>query len=112
MDIQALSYIVVSASDIASWRDYGTQLLGMMATDAPGDGLYLKMDERDFRFLIIPGDSDHYFASGWELVDAAAFEAAVAKLLAAGVEVHSGTDAETASRRVQELAWFLDPAGN
>lgn len=37
------------------------------------------MDERDFRYVIVPGTTDRYFASGWELPDGAAFDAARAK---------------------------------
>lgn len=112
MDIRALGYVVVKTTDLAKWQEYGTQVLGMSSAEAADGGLYLKMDERDYRFLIVPGEKDRYFASGWELVDAAAFEAAIATLEKAQVEYQRGTAEEAAVRKVQELVWFQDPSGN
>jgi len=63
----------------------------MQVLDAPDGALYLKMDERDFRYVIVPGTTDRYFASGWEVPDGAAFDAALATLQQAGVEAVRAT---------------------
>lgn len=110
--IQALAYIVVETTDAAKWQTYAEQVLGMCTTPAPNGGLYLKMDERAFRILAVKGRSDRYLASAWELADAAAFEATVADLKKAGVEVRRSDDESRALRGVQQLASFTDPAGN
>ena len=93
-------------------RRYAEDVLGMQALDAPDGALYLKMDERDFRYVIVPGSTDRYFASGWELPDGAAFDAALAALQRAGVEPVRATRDEAALRRVQAMAWCTDPSGN
>ncbi|KHK49472.1 biphenyl 2,3-dioxygenase [Ralstonia sp. A12] len=112
MDIRALGYIVVESTDIEQWRHYAEQVLGMACSNAPGEALYIKMDERDFRYLIVPGKEDRYGASGWELADEAAFQQALQALRDAKVEVVQASAQELAQRRVQAAAWFRDPSGN
>lgn len=110
--IQALSYIVVESTDLAKWQHYGEQILGMQAQPGEAGTLRLKMDERDFRILIQPGAADRYLASGWQLVDAEAFNSALTALDKAGVAVERGSAAQAESRKVGELAFFTDPSGN
>lgn len=112
IDVRALGYIVVQSADVDTWRGYAENVLGMQALDATDGALYVKMDERDFRYLIVPGDADRYFASGWELADAAAFDNAIRALEAAGVEPIRASAQETALRRVQAMVWCTDPSGN
>ncbi|MFM0097359.1 VOC family protein [Paraburkholderia nemoris] len=112
IDVRALGYIVVQSADVDAWRGYAENVLGMQSLDATDGALYVKMDERDFRYLIVPGDADRYFASGWELADAAAFDDAIRALEAAGVEPIRASAQETALRRVQAMVWCTDPSGN
>ncbi|HEV3426810.1 MAG TPA: VOC family protein [Paraburkholderia sp.] len=113
-DVRALGYVVVQSADAGKWRDYARDVLGMQTYDVNGvDGaLYLKMDERDFRYLIVPGNEERYFASGWELADEAALDSLTARLQNAGVEAHRASAQEIALRRVQAMVWCLDPSGN
>lgn len=110
--IQALAYVVVESANLQAWRDYAEQVLGMAAVDAPDGGLWLKMDERDFRLAIVPGTQDRYQASGLLAVDEARFHSAIDALQAAGIAVEPGSSELAAARRVQALAIFTDPAGN
>jgi len=110
--IDALGYVVAESTDLSKWKTYGEQVLGMMTADAPGGGLYLKMDERNFRIAVVPGATDRYLASGWEVADEAAFDAAVAALKAADVAITAGTDAEKAVRCVADMAVFTDASDN
>lgn len=110
--IDALAYAVVHSTDVGQWKQYAEDMLGMSTAAAPAGGLYLKMDEREFRIVIIPGAEDRYFASGWEVASAAMFEQAVAALQKAGVSVETCSDAECDARRVSALARFTDPSGN
>ena len=75
--IDALAYIVAQSTDVAKWKHYAEQVLGMSTSEAPGGGLYLKMDERDYRIAVLPGSEDRYHASGWQVADQAGFDAAV-----------------------------------
>ncbi|MFM0040623.1 VOC family protein [Paraburkholderia sediminicola] len=112
IDVRALGYVVVQSADVGTWRGYTENVLGMQAQDATDGALYVKMDERDFRYLIVPGDADRYFASGWELADAAAFDDAIRALEQAGMETTRASAQETALRRVQAMVWCTDPSGN
>ncbi|SFF57270.1 3,4-dihydroxy-9,10-secoandrosta-1,3,5(10)-triene-9,17-dione 4,5-dioxygenase [Fontimonas thermophila] len=112
MKIQALAYIVAESTDVAQWRHYAEQVLGAATTSANGGALYVKLDERVHRMLIVPGAADRYVASGWETTSAQAFTEAVAALRQAGIAVHEGSDAERALRCVQRMAVFTDPSGN
>jgi 3,4-dihydroxy-9,10-secoandrosta-1,3,5(10)-triene-9,17-dione 4,5-dioxygenase len=111
MKITELGYVVVGATDLEKWRHYGAEVLGMAPVDAPDGVLYLKMDSRDFRYLIQKGDKDELFASGWSVDDRQSFDEVRADLEAAKVPVTSGTEAERALRKVQDFFWFIDPAG-
>lgn len=110
--IDALAYVVAQSTDIEQWRHYGEQVLGMASAAAPGQGLYLKMDDRPFRFAIVPGDEDRYFASGWEVADQAAFDAAIETLQAQGIALEPADAALKSARQVTDLVSFTDPSGN
>jgi 3,4-dihydroxy-9,10-secoandrosta-1,3,5(10)-triene-9,17-dione 4,5-dioxygenase len=111
MKITELSHVVIGTPDLEKWRDYGTRVLGMAAVDGPDGTLYLKMDSRDFRFLIQKSGKDELFASGWGVSSEQDFHAVRADLERAGVEIKKGTDAEGKLRKVQDFFSFADPAG-
>ena len=114
MRIKSLGYLFIESTDVARWRDYGTQVLGMMlAPGMPDDGnVYLKMDERPFRFAICPGTRDRLAFAGWELAGPDEFDDALDELDGAGVAFEL-LDADAArARRVRAVARLQDPAGN
>lgn len=112
MKILELGYVVVGATDIEKWRSFATDVLGMMAIDTPEGGLHLKMDGRQFRFLIEKSDTDRLFSSAWQVIDADALAEAKDELKTAGVMVIEPTDEERKVRYVQDFFSFTDPAGN
>jgi 3,4-dihydroxy-9,10-secoandrosta-1,3,5(10)-triene-9,17-dione 4,5-dioxygenase len=112
IDISGLAYIVVETTDLARWKTYAEGVLGMMSAASPDGGLYVKMDERQFRIGVRPGTRDAYAASGWEVRDQAAFDAAVAALERADVKLERGDSALCTLRCVQQLVSFADPSGN
>jgi len=112
IDIRALAYVVVQATEVERWKRYGEMVLGAMATDAPDGGAFVKFDERPYRYLVVRGEADRYLASGWEVGDYEAFEAARGLLRAAGVEVIDATEAELNARQFRDMLWFNDPSGN
>lgn len=113
MDIRGLGYVTVRSSDLAQWRHYASQVLGMMVVeDERGERLFLKMDERPYRILVQRSAQDGFGACGWEVAGQAAFDQAVAELHAAGVAVEQGSAEQAALRQVQALALFADPDGN
>ncbi|CDZ96039.1 VOC family protein [Pseudomonas saudiphocaensis] len=112
IEIRALSYLVVQASNLNDWQRYAEDVLGMQVSAAPGGGLYVKMDERPFRMLIVEGAEARYFASGWELASEKAFGRALQLLEEKGVAYQQGAAAECNQRGVQALAVVVDPSGN
>ncbi|WCM22795.1 VOC family protein [Paraburkholderia bryophila] len=112
IEVRALGYVVVQSATVDRWRDYAENVLGMQTQNVANGALYLKMDERDFRYLIVPGDTDRYFASGWELADAAALDNAIRAIELCGVEAVRASADEVALRRVQAMVWCVDPSGN
>lgn len=113
MDIRGLGYVTVRSTDLAQWRHYASQVLGMMVIeDVSGERLFLKMDERPYRILVQHSAQDGFGACGWEVAGQAAFDQAVAELHAAGVAVEQGSAEQAALRQVQALALFADPDGN
>ena len=112
IDIRGLSYFVAQSPDPVAWQRYAEDVLGMMVTPAPSGGLYVKMDERPVRMLIVPGDEARYVASGWELGNEAAFNAAIATLNQADVSWRQGSAEQCEQRGVQALVHVTDPSGN
>lgn len=110
--ISALAYVVAETTDIPRWKCFAEEVLGMMTAPAADGGLLVKMDERQARFVIVPGSQDRYLATGWELRDRAAFDAALQALQVAGVAVELADAAQAAQRHAQALARFSDPSGN
>jgi 3,4-dihydroxy-9,10-secoandrosta-1,3,5(10)-triene-9,17-dione 4,5-dioxygenase len=112
IEIRGLSYFAAQCADLSQWQRYAVDVLGMQVSPAPAGGLYVKMDERPFRMLIVEGSEPRYLASGWELASQAAFETALAHLDACGVEWQAGSAAQIEQRGVQALVSLTDPSGN
>jgi|GEM_PF-2847061 len=100
MDIRGLSYFVAQVENLSQWQRYAEDVLGMMVVPAPGGGLYVKMDQRPFRMLIVEGSQAGYLASGWELASEGAFNAALQLLEQKGVRWQVGSAAQIEQRGV------------
>lgn len=112
MSVSSLGYVRVEATDLARWRKFGVDVIGLMAGEVSNELLYLRSDERPFRFAIHKGAHDRFVAAGWELPDARAFETTIAALKKAGIAVAPGSDAEADARCVNAFATCKDPSGN
>lgn len=112
IDIRGLSYFVAQIENLGQWQRYAEQVLGMQVQAAPGGGLYVKMDERPYRMLVVEGDSPRYLASGWELPCEQAFEQALQHLERCGVAWQVGSAQAIEQRGLQALVTVSDPSGN
>jgi 3,4-dihydroxy-9,10-secoandrosta-1,3,5(10)-triene-9,17-dione 4,5-dioxygenase len=108
MAISELGYIILGTPDVDAWRGFARDVLGMMVSET-GDGLRLKMDERDFRFLIVPHHENRFLGCGWLVADREAFAQVRGRL---GSRAEPGDAAGAAMRRVHDYVSFRDPAGN
>jgi len=113
MAVKSLGYIVIQARDLGAWKDFAANVVGLMSAASERDDVVLfRMDDRPFRLWVEKGERDGFVAPGWEFADAAAYEAALDALAAAGRPVERAGVMEARSRRVYELARSSDPAGN
>ena len=111
-DLKSLGYVKIQAADIERWRHFAFGVLGFAEGSGPdGDALYLRMDERAARIVVVPGDVDKIVTVGWEVRDQAALTRVTAALESAGVPVKELSPAEADARRVEEVIAFDDPAG-
>jgi len=131
--LHGLGYIGFVAPDPAAWLPFATQVLGLMPARAlpgedfglmgsgpasggtgvaPDGSVYLKMDERQWRLGIHPGDAAGVAYLGFEVSDAEALVHAMEEMGAIGVAIKPGSAREAAARGVQGLAWCHDPSGN
>jgi 3,4-dihydroxy-9,10-secoandrosta-1,3,5(10)-triene-9,17-dione 4,5-dioxygenase len=112
MTTSSLGYAIIEATDIAAWRKFGVDVLGLMAVETADGGLRFRMDERPFRIAVVPAKQDRFVAAGWEMPNVEAYETVLKSLSEAGVEVARGSAADAADRKVRELARCKDPSGN
>jgi 3,4-dihydroxy-9,10-secoandrosta-1,3,5(10)-triene-9,17-dione 4,5-dioxygenase len=110
--IKRLGYITVQASDIERWRQFAFGVLGFAEGNGPdASALYLRMDERVARIVVVPGDVDRVVNVGWEVRDHPALEQVKTTLDGAGVAFKELSLSEADERRVEEAITFEDPAG-
>jgi 2,3-dihydroxybiphenyl 1,2-dioxygenase len=110
--IKSLGYVTVSATDIDRWRHFAFRTLGFAVGSGPvPDSLYVRLDERAARIVVVPGDRDRIVAVGWEVRDHRALEQLKSRLTGAGVVVKELSLEEADARRVEEVITFDDPAG-
>ena len=114
-DLKSLGYINISTSSIDRWRHFAFGVLGFAEGKGPQNGdasaLYLRMDERAARIIVVPGETDRVLTDGWEVRDHSALQRVKAVLDGAGVAFKQLSVAEAGARRVEEVITFEDPAG-
>ncbi|MFD7430411.1 VOC family protein [Streptomyces sp. NPDC059818] len=110
--IRGLGYLRVQTRDIDRWRELTVEALGFAEGSGPDpDGLYLRMDERRARLVVLPGDSDRVLSVGWEVRDQFALAAVGRAVEASGTPVKPLSATEADDRGVEEGIVFDDPAG-
>jgi 3,4-dihydroxy-9,10-secoandrosta-1,3,5(10)-triene-9,17-dione 4,5-dioxygenase len=110
--IFGLGYLTLETTDLDRWRELAVDVLGMVVGDGPDpDALYLRIDDRPARLILLPGETDRLVNVGWEAPTAEALRDAVRRLEDAGAPVKAASGEEADLRRVQELVTTTDPAG-
>lgn len=112
MQPTCLGYCVLEVADLAAWKRFATEVVGMQAGRAvPDRSLALRVDDRTCRVLLMRGPADDIAAAGWEFPTQQALEDYVARLRQKGIEVREGGDDLAASREVRKLYVCRDPDG-
>jgi 3,4-dihydroxy-9,10-secoandrosta-1,3,5(10)-triene-9,17-dione 4,5-dioxygenase len=110
--ISSLGYVRVRAADGDAWRKFAFDVIGFAPGTGPEpDALYLRMDERPGRIIVLPGERDLLEAVGWEVRDHLALQRVQSALEAAGVAVKPLAAQEAELRRVEAGIAFTAPGG-
>ncbi|MFD2470495.1 VOC family protein [Amycolatopsis silviterrae] len=111
-EIRGLGYLRVRSRDLPRWRELTVEALGFAETSGPAaDGLYLRMDEREARLIVLPGEDDRVLAVGWEVRDQFALAAVGRAVEASGTAVKVLSEQQCRERRVDSAITFDDPSG-
>ena len=111
MDIVELGYLLVGAPETSEWRHFGRDVVGAMVQDGPDGSLYLKLDERASRLVVLPGQDNGLLACGWLVASEGHFAKAKESFAKDGVTIVEGTPSGADLRRVQDYFTFQDPGG-
>lgn len=110
--LHGLGYLTIQTAELERWRELAVDVLGMVQGDGPDpDAVYLRVDDRAARLILVPGETEQLVNVGWEAADAAALDAVVRRLENAGTPVKPGSDEQADARRVQQVVFAQDPAG-
>ncbi|WP_461157606.1 VOC family protein [Saccharopolyspora tripterygii] len=110
--IRGLGYLTVQTQNLDRWRELTVEALGFQETTGPNPGgLYLRMDERESRLIVLPGERDRVVAVGWEVRDQFALAEVTRAVEVSGTPVTSLSQAECDERRVEAAIGFEDPTG-
>lgn len=112
MELQALGYVGIRASDLDEWATYATRFLGLQLVDKTRGELAFRMDDRKQRIVIAGDGGEGMGVLGFEVADAGALGALAARMEQAGVSVARGSRSLAEQRRVRDLIVFHDPVGN
>ncbi|MGW5575097.1 biphenyl-2,3-diol 1,2-dioxygenase [Nocardia thailandica] len=111
-DIKSLGYVKIQTTDLERWRTFAFDVLGFAQGSGPDENaLYLRMDERAARLVVVPGDTDEVVTIGWEVRDHAALARVREAVTASGIAVEALSVEEADARRVEEVITFTDPTG-
>src|SRR5262245_50900372 len=108
--ITELGYLGIGVRDVAAWRFYANEILGMEWVEN-GDATALRMDYWHHRILVEPGEDDDVLFVGFRVAGPEEFRAMQQHLKECGVAFKVASAAEAEKRCVLELLRFADPAG-
>jgi biphenyl-2,3-diol 1,2-dioxygenase len=107
-----LGYLILELPDPDVITPVLADVVGLVPGEPTPTGAATWRDDRRAQRLVVEtGPANDAVAIGIEAVDAAAFDATLARLRAQGAEVVDGTEADRAARRVERLARTTTPWG-
>lgn len=113
MGVTRLGYVGIQASDLAAWKRFGTEVIGLdLQEEVPGKRLVFRMDEQAQRITVEAGPADDLVMAGYEVATIGDLASLVARLREAKVEVQPGSAELTRQRQVEQLFTCCDPDGN
>jgi len=110
-EISSLGYLVLGVSNLDSWEQFATSIMGFQVGIRTEHLLTLRMDQYNYRFMLEKDPSDDLIAVGWELSTEEQLENYVNRLRAKGLKVSEATEFLRSYRKVARLYTCADPNG-
>ena len=110
VSITEVGYLGFGVSDLAAWRAFATEILGMEVVDDEF-GARIRMDYWHHRIVLNHGTDDDLLYAGFRLSGPDTFWAMQRQLTDLGVSFKVASAAEAEQRHVLELLRLEDPAG-
>ncbi len=112
VSVTELGYVGIGVKNLAAWRAFACDIMGLEWVDEQGDGkAYLRMDYWHHRFVLEPDGSDDLEFVGFRAAGPDELLQITKQLQSLGLEVHTGTPEEADERKVLELVKVTDPGG-
>ena len=111
INLRDVSYVRMGTRDLEGAEVFATDYLGLEVSERHKNAIYFKSDSRTHTLCYFEGDPKDQ-AVAFEIASAAELERAAASLEAMRHEVHRGSAAEAARRKVVDFIAFRDPTGN
>jgi 2,3-dihydroxybiphenyl 1,2-dioxygenase len=106
-----LGYAVVESRRLDAWRTFAEQGLGLHVDVLDGGALGIRLDDRQRRLVVRPGDAEDIVALGWDYDDEASLAAMLARLQDQQVACEAGAPDEAELRGVRAFHRFQGPKG-
>ncbi len=112
VSVSELGYIGIDTQKADQWENFLKEVTGMQVSDKTDDGnVYVRMDERQYRFIIQSSDHDDVAYFGMLCQNEAELDALAAQVEEVGLKVMPGTKEDIEARHVLGLIKFNDPSG-
>jgi 2,3-dihydroxybiphenyl 1,2-dioxygenase len=112
MSLRGLGYLGFDSPDLAPWRAFATELIGLAPAQSGTGTLRFRMDTRGWRIAIHRAARGGLAYAGWEAADSDSVAEIAARLRAAGAAVSEPNAEERAERGAAALVRFTDPWGH
>lgn len=112
MPVSSLGYIGIRSDKREDWSEFASKLLGMQEVDRGGKTQAFRMDDHKQRLVVSDEEGDTLAFLGWEVDSREDLEYFASRLDAANHKANWGSRDLADRRMVEDLIWFLDPAGN
>ncbi len=110
--ISRLGYLGFEVSDVAAWKRFAVDMLGLLVTERRPDGsIALRMDDQAQRIVVHPGSRDDLAYAGFEVDDEVTLLRLSEQLNQAGFPTAELGDDLARARRVKRVHRVGDPNG-
>ncbi|XOV85366.1 MAG: VOC family protein [bacterium] len=111
--ITELGYVRLGVADIAAWRSFASEILGLEVSEEDDAGrLYLRNDAWHHRIVLEKDASNDLLAAGLRVAGPEEFKALQVDLKRRECEFEIAEEQTAQKRRVLELMLLRDPSGN